>query len=220
MNARGVLGVSVAAAMAGVLLLGGSACGDSAPPADAASHDAQAGRAFLRAYEPYRALGGAEAERSIIQPDAARRACPAYPREPRPSLAAKLNEALFQASGIRQELSLVRPYIAFSNRVSRLRLEPRALQVVVRADAIVAAEVKHLAGARLDLCAFLTQWKAHDWSITFERQFLQAPFGPRHTMDRSRIRRASASADRAVPGLQRLGLTLRQALVVSSSARF
>jgi len=197
------------------LLLCGSACSDSA-----SLSGVDAGHAFLGAYRPFRTVGGLEAERSIIQPEAARRECPSYPRSPGPKLRRKLDEALYGASGIREERTLARPYVAFSMRVSRLKLKPHSLQVVVRADVTVAAEVKHLIGARFDLCSFFSRWKAHAWSRRFERRALEMPFGRAHAMNRHRIRRASSAATAAVPELRRLGLSFQEAVEIASSARF
>jgi hypothetical protein len=126
---------------------------------------------------------------------------------------------LSDLSSIRDALALVRPCIAFSEHLSRLSLKRSALQSVVRADAIIAAEAKHLISARLNVCSFLAQWKANGWTTSFEeRRLLAHPFGRGHAINRRRERRASDMAAAAVPGLERLGLSFREALEISSSA--
>jgi hypothetical protein len=204
---------------AALLLVGATACSGSSVRADTTQSGLQAGLAFLQAYRPFLALGGIEAERSIILPEVAKRQCAAYPRAPGPKLTAKLHNALSVASDIRLELALIHPYLAFSQRLSRLHLKPRALQVVARADATVAAELKqHLVGARFDLCAFLSNWKAHGWRASYGQRLQEMPFGRSHRVNRRRLQRAFDNSVAVMPQLQRLGLTFRQALEISGSA--
>jgi hypothetical protein len=188
------------------------------------SHDVRATRrealAFLAAIKSYNRQAGVAAESAVVIIDREQRNCSSVPERPAPSLKRRLQDAAIVFQEAMRAKLLASRYVALSSKLVDLNPHNRALRTIARADAVVADEARKLKPVRVNFCAALTRWKAHMWSVAFEKRLLEEPFGPSVSINRKNLTAASKTAAATLPQIRKLRLSLTEALEIASSALF